>query len=134
MSFILIFDEIHDLLLGELRYLRLVGLLGAGGDTGGLLQEHPGRRGLGDEGEALVLVDGDDDGEDVTGLLLGGGVELLAEGHYVDALLTEGGTDRRGRIRLPRGDLELDLSCDFFGHGVFRKKVSGRRIRRKGWK
>jgi len=125
------FDEIHDLLLGEFCDLGLVRLLGTGGDACGLLQKNTRRRGFRDEGEALVLVDRDDHGKNVAGLLLRGGVELLAEGHDVDALLTERGTDRGSGVGLSSRDLKFDLSCDFFGHGVFRKKVWVRRIRRK---
>ena len=78
-------------------------------------QNRRGRR-LGDEGEGLVLVDGDDDRKDVAGLLLRGGVKFLAERHDVDALRTERGADGRRGIRLPGGNLQFDVSDDFFCH------------------
>ena len=62
---------------------------GALGHARGLLDEFGGRRGLGDEGEGAVLVDGDLHGDDVAALRLGRGVVRLAELHDVDAVLTE---------------------------------------------
>ena len=44
------------------------------------------------------------------------GVELLAERHDVDALLTERGTNGRSGIRLSGRNLEFDLGYDFFSH------------------
>ena len=112
------FDEIHDLLLGELGHLDLVWLLGAGSDTGSLLEENSCWGLLGDEGEALVFVDRDDNRENIPGLLLSCCVELFAESHDVHTLLTERGTYWRRWIGLSGRDLKLDLSCDFFGHGL----------------
>ena len=40
------------------------------------------------------------------------GVEVLAERHDVDAVLTEGGTDGRRRVGLARGKLQLDVTGD----------------------
>ena len=57
---------------------------------------------FGDEGERAVLVDRDLDRDDVAALGLRRGVVRLAELHDVDAVLTEGGTDRRGRGGLRR--------------------------------
>ena len=65
---------------------------------GGLEQQPRGRRRLGDEGERAVLVDRDLDRDDLPALRLGGRVVLLAELHDVDAVLTERGADRRGRV------------------------------------
>jgi hypothetical protein len=113
--------EIHDLLFCQLGHLDFVWLLGTGSDSGGLLEKHASWRGLGDESEGLVLIDRDNHGENIAGLLLRRGIELLAEGHDVDTLLTEGRTYRRCGIGLSGGNLKLDLSCDFFGHGVMRK-------------
>ena len=50
------------------------------------------------------------------GLFLRLSIELFAEGHDVDALLTEGGADGGRGVRLAGGDLELDLTYDFFSH------------------
>ena len=71
---------------------------------------------LGDEREALVLEDRDDHREDVPRLLLRARVELLAEGHDVDALLTERGAHRRGGVGLTGWDLQFDFTDDFFSH------------------
>jgi len=43
-------------------------------------------------------------------------VEGLAELHDVDALRTESRTDRRRRRGLPRGNLQLNLTSNFFCH------------------
>ena len=77
-------------------------------------------RGLEDEAEAAVGVDGDHHRED--GALLHGGhglrVELLHEFHDVHAVLTERGTDRRGRSGVAGGQLQLDITSDFLGHDL----------------
>src|SRR5690606_3776247 len=92
--------------------------LGAGGDTSRLLQQHRGRRALGDEGEGAVRIRGDDDRGRETRLELGGcGVERLAELHDVQATLAQRRTDGRGRIGLPGLDLQLDVADDFLCHG-----------------
>ena len=57
-----------------------------------------------------VLVDGDHHRDDQSRLVLRLVVELLAEVHDVEAVLTERRTDGRGRIRLPGGNLQLDLA------------------------
>jgi len=41
-------------------------------------------------------------------------VELFAELHDVDALLTKRGTDRRRGIRLSRRNLQFNNACDWF--------------------
>ena len=51
------------------------------------------------------------------GLFLGGGVEFLAEGHDVDALLAERGADGRRRVRLPGGNLQFDVPVISFAIG-----------------
>ena len=72
---------------------------------GRLLEEDRRRRRLGDEGERAVRVDRDDHRDDqVASSALGLRVELLAELHDVDAVLTERGADGRRRIRLAGGD------------------------------
>ena len=108
----------EKLLFGELADFRLVGLFAAAGDFERLF-DHRGRwRLLRDEGEALVFIDGDDDREDVTRLLRRASVELFAERHDVDALLSECRTDGRCGVCLSSGDLEFDGSYDFFCHDL----------------
>src|SRR3954471_3424140 len=121
------FHDIHDLFARHFADLRLVRLFRAGGDVRGLLQQDRGRRTLGDEGKRLVLKNGDDDGQNVAGLLLGGRVKFLAERHDVDAAWSERGTDRRRRVPLPSRDLEFDVSNYFLRHNVisdFRLPIS----------
>src|SRR5690606_31131376 len=48
------------------------------------------------------------------------------EAHDVDAVLAQSGTDRRSRVRLARGDLELDLPHDFLCHGSLLRGSSDR--------
>ena len=82
-----------------------------------LLDQHGGGRRLGDEGERAVLVHRDLDRRDLAGVgPLRRGVERLAELHDVDAVLAQRGADRRGRVRLPGGDLQLDDLDDLLGH------------------
>src|SRR5260370_29812886 len=117
--------EVRHLLLGGLLD-RLLGRpaddlradrLGARFDARGLLEEIAHRRGLGDEYEATVLEHGDDHRNRHAGFhLLRTRVELLAELHDVDALLTERGPDRRRRIGLASRHLQLDVSLNFLGH------------------
>ena len=71
-------------------------------------------------------------GRDAAVLLRGLRVERLAELHDVDAVLAERGADRRRRVRLPAGDLELDERQDFLRHAVSRSSSPGRsRARRE---
>src|SRR5205085_1594991 len=62
---------------------------------GRLLDQFGGGRGLGDEGERPVLVNGDLDRDDVAALVLRRGVVLPDEVHDVDAVRAERGADRR---------------------------------------
>ena len=110
------FHDVHHLLFGEFSDFRFVRFLRPGSEAGGLFQEDGGGRGFGDVGEGLVLVNRDDHRKDVARLLLRRRIEFFAEGHDVHALLTEGRADRRSRIGLPRGNLQLDLSNYFFRH------------------
>src|SRR4029453_388646 len=80
------------------------------------LEEDGGRRRLRDEGEGAVLEDRDLHGRDATVLLRRLRVERLAELHDVDAVLAQGGTDRRRRVGLPARDLQLDECQDFLRH------------------
>src|SRR5690606_23864457 len=52
--------DVLELLAGDLAHLLGVGALGAGVHARRLLQQHRGRRALGDEGEGAVRVRGDD--------------------------------------------------------------------------
>jgi hypothetical protein len=75
-----------------------------------LADQHGGRRGLGDEGEAAVVVDRDHHRDRQTLLeLLRLGVERLAELHDVHALLAQRRTDGRCRVRLACRDLQLHV-------------------------
>src|SRR5579871_5974203 len=98
--------DLFQLLARDLPHLVGVGGRAAFLESQGLADQHRGRRGLEDEGEAAVVVDRDDHRDRQALLeLLGLGVERLAELHDVHALLTEGGTDRGGRVRLACRDL-----------------------------
>jgi hypothetical protein len=50
---------------------------------------------------------------------LGGGVEFSHEILDVQAVLTKGRADRRGRSGRAAHDLEFDLGNEFFGHTSF---------------
>src|SRR5690606_1561864 len=82
------------------------------------LDQHGRRRRLGDEGERAIAVDGDLHRSGDTLLVLRPGVELLAELHDVDAVLTERGADRGRRIGLSAGDVELDEPNNLLRHGL----------------
>src|SRR3954467_12376178 len=112
----LLAGELTDLLLP--RLVRPGPLLLLGVQPERLLDEDGGGRRLHDEGEGAVRVDGDEDRDDEAflRLRLGGGVELLAEAHDVDAVLAERRPDRRRRVRLAGGKLELDESGDLLRH------------------
>jgi hypothetical protein len=58
----------------------------------------------------------DDGRQDRSGLILGPGVKVLAEGHDVDPGRTKGGTHGRRRIGGSRGKLKFNRSCDFLCH------------------
>src|SRR6202007_3289790 len=93
------------------------GLVGAGLNAHRLLDVEGRRRGLRDEGEGLVLVDRDHGRQGrALLLLLGAGVELLAEAHDVDAALTQRRTDRRRGRRGARRHLQLDIAQNLLGH------------------
>src|SRR5262249_37700267 len=89
----LLSGDLSHLRLGDLADLLLVGRAGALLDARGFLQQDRRGRRFGDEGEAAVGVDGDDDRDDEPGhlLVLRARVELLAELHDVDLGLAEGG-------------------------------------------
>src|SRR4029077_684180 len=94
----LLFGDLAQLRLGDRADLHAVGLARALADAQRLANEHGGGRGLGDERERTVLVDGYDDGNDGPGVALRLRVEGLAELHDVDPVLTQRRADgRRGR-------------------------------------
>src|SRR5205823_784453 len=96
--------------------LGAVRLAGALLDPQRLFDQHGSRRRLRDEVERAVLVDRDLDRNDAAVLVARLGVERLAELHDVDPVLAERGADRRRRVGLAAGDLELDQGENFFGH------------------
>ena len=110
------FDDVHDLLLGDFPDLGLVRFFGSRGDAGGFFEKDRGGWGFGDESEALVFVNSNDNGEDIARLLLGCRVEFFAERHDVHTLLSQSGTDGWGRVCGAGGNLQFDLSYDFFSH------------------
>src|SRR4051812_3345098 len=84
----------------------------------GLLDQDRRGRGLDDEGEALVRVRRDDDGQRQAGFhALGLRVERLAELHNVQAALAQCRADRRRRIGFACRNLQLDKTDDFLRHG-----------------
>src|SRR3954453_2622692 len=108
--------DVAELLGRDLSDLDLVRLLRPRprllrrGQPGRLLdQDRRGRR-LGDEGERPIRVDGDldRDRDVVLRLRLRARVELLAELHDVDAVLTQRRPDGGRRVGLTGGNLELD--------------------------
>ena len=115
--------DVHDLFARDFADLYLVRFFRTGSDVRRFLQKNRRGRTLGDEGERLVFENGDHDGENVAGLFLGGGVKFLAERHDVDATRSERGADGRRRIGLSGGNLQFDVSYDFFGHTKFLLRV-----------
>src|SRR5450432_2809620 len=112
---------------GELAYLLGMRLAAALFHLGGLHDQHRRGRRLHDEGEALVRERGDYDRNRQAGFqLLRLGVERLAEFHDVQAALTQRGADRRARIRLSRGYLQLDVSDYFLCYSLLLVGASGR--------
>src|SRR5574344_636115 len=83
--------DLGNLRLGDGAHLGLVGDARALVQTDGLHDQHGGRRSLGDEGEAAVSVDRDDDGNLVALHVLGTGVEFLDKSRDVHAVLAQGG-------------------------------------------
>src|SRR5438046_1955012 len=71
---------------------------------------------LRNEGERFVLKNSDHDWQNVAGLFLGGGVKFFAERHDIDAPWPQRSADWWCRVRLPRRDLQFDVSYDFLGH------------------
>src|SRR6185312_7488747 len=120
----LAFGDLADLVRGDRPDFVHVRLAGALRDPDRLLDQHRGRRRLGDEGEGAVLVDRDFDRDDRPAFALRLGVEGFAEIHDVDAVLAQRGADRRRRVGVACLDLQLDDGEYFFGHGRW-KSVAG---------
>ena len=110
------FDDVHHLFLGDFTDLRFVGFLGSRSKSGCLFEKDGGGRRLRDEGEGFVFVNGDNNREDVSRLLLRGRVKFFAECHDVHALLTEGWAYGWSGVGRAGGNLQFDLSYDFFSH------------------
>src|SRR5262249_19204722 len=118
--------QVHELGLRDLAHLLLRDLadlvLVRHGrrlrDPRRALEEHGGGRRVDRERERPILIDRHDDGQDQPFLVAGLRVEALAELHDVHAVLAERRPDGRGRIRLPRGDLQLHHRLDFLCHGL----------------
>ena len=106
--------DLAQLRLGDLADLRAVRLARALVDADRLADEHRGGRRLRDERERAVLVDGDHDRDDGAGVLLGLGVERLAELHDVDAVLTERGPTGGAGLALPPTACSLMVVRTFF--------------------
>src|ERR1700730_9236730 len=109
-------NDIHHLLLRQLSDLGLVWLLRTGSDICCLFQKKSRRRRLGDKCESLILIDGDYDRQDISGLFLGYSIKLFAEGHDIYAILTKSGTHRWRRVGLTCRNLQFDGCNNFFRH------------------
>ena len=81
-----------------------------------LQNEGRGRGGLGDEGEAAVGVNRDDNRDLEAGLILGTLVEFLDELGNVNAVLAKSRADRGRSGCLCGGNLQLDITCYFLCH------------------
>src|SRR5919202_1147291 len=81
-------------------------------DVRGLLEQECRRGRLGDEGERAVLVDRDLHGDHLAHLVARGVVELPHELPDVHLRLTQSRADRRRRVRLATGYLQLQLARD----------------------
>ena len=83
-----------------------------------LLQQRRGRRALGDEVEAAVVVDVDDHRDRHAAGFARPLVELLNELAEVDAELAQRRADRRRRRGLPAGNLKLRRADELLCHDV----------------
>src|SRR6188508_3230068 len=109
--------DLLELLARDLAHLVGVRRAAALFDADRLADQHRRRRRLHDESEAAIRVHGDDHRDrQVLFHLLRGSVELLAELHDVDALLTERGPDRRRRVGRACWYLQLDVAVYLLRH------------------
>ena len=110
------FGDAAHLLASEAPHLVPFGVGRARLDTQLLLDQVGDGRGLEDEGEGAVLVDGDLHRHYAAGLGGGALVVFLDEGHDVDAVLAQGGPHGRGGRGLARLQLQLDYRTHLLGH------------------
>src|SRR6187431_1225572 len=109
--------DLFELFARDLAHLRGVWRAATLFDADRLANEHRRRRRLHDESEAAIRIHGDDHRDrQVLFHLLRGSVELLAEFHDVDALLTERGPDWRGRIGCACRYLQLYVAVYLLCH------------------
>src|SRR6185437_8258086 len=109
--------DLLELLAADLADLGGVRRAAALLDADRLTDQHGRGRRLHDEGEAAVAVDRDDHRNGKPLLeLLGLRVELLAELHDVDALLTQRRSDRGRWVGGARGHLQLDVALYLLCH------------------
>ena len=113
--------EVGHLLLCDLAKIFLadgcnlvsLGDTGSGLNTASLLYQQCCRGGLGDKGEATVGVNGDNDRDHHTHIVLSAIVKVLGELADIYAVLTKCGTYRGSRSCLAGGNLESDVSNYF---------------------
>src|SRR5205085_8629613 len=108
--------DLTDLLARDATNLVAIRSRGAAIDTSSFLEQNRGGRCLRDEGEAAVGVHGDLDRNDHSRLTLRARVELLAELHDVDAVLTQRRTNRWRGVRCAGRNLQLDETSYFLCH------------------
>src|SRR5262245_6145146 len=105
--------DLAHLLLGDLADLVLVRHRRRLGDSRRALEQHGRRRRLHDERERSILVNRHHHRQDQPFFFVGLRVEALAELHDVDAVLAEGRSHRRRRVRLAGRNLQLHHRLDF---------------------
>ena len=108
--------DLSNLCFGDGADLGLVGNTGALLQTNCLHDEHGGRRSLGDEGEAAVCIDGDDNGDLVALHVLGPCIEFLDECCDIHTVLTQSRADRGRSGCLSGVDLKFDNASYFLCH------------------
>src|SRR5690606_8564951 len=88
--------------------------------SGGLAQQHRGRRRPRHEREASIAVDRDNHRDRHAGFgALRGGIERLAELHDVHAVLAQCRADGRTRIGLACRNLQLDVTRNLLSHVIY---------------
>src|SRR5690606_1291360 len=102
-------SDLTHLSAGYLANLLAVGLTGALGGACGLGQQGRGGRGLQDEGERTIRVDGYLSRNNVARAVSRASVVFLAEAHQVDAVASHSRTDRRRRA----GFASLNAYCHY---------------------
>jgi hypothetical protein len=110
------FDDVHDLFLADFADLGFVRLFGTGCNTCGLFQEDRRCRSLGDESEALVFVDGESPLEDIADCFWVAALNSLQKAMMLTPCWPRAGPTGGAGICCACGDLQFDLSYDFFSH------------------